>query len=34
LDAENMKGTVRALPTREDIPMPIQENLIVELYSK
>lgn len=34
LDADNMKGTVRALPTREDITMPIQENLIVELYSK
>ena len=34
LDAENRKGTIRALPTREDITMPIQENLIVELYSK
>jgi len=34
LDAENMKGTIQALPTREDITMPIQENLIVELYSK
>jgi len=34
MDAENMKGTVRALPTREDITMPIQESLIVELYSK
>lgn len=34
MDAENMKGAVRALPTREDITMPIQENLIVELYSK
>ena len=34
LDSENKKGTIRALPTREDITMPIQENLIVELYSK
>ncbi len=34
LDAENMKGTIQSLPTREDITMPIQENLIVELYSK
>jgi len=34
LDAANMKGTIQALPTREDITMPIQENLIVELYSK
>ncbi len=34
LDADNMKGTVKALPTREDITMPVQENLIVELYSK
>ncbi|MDQ7007013.1 MAG: 30S ribosomal protein S4 [Acidobacteriota bacterium] len=34
LDAAQFKGTVMALPTREDIAMPIQENLIVELYSK
>ncbi len=27
-------GTVRNLPTREDIALPIQEQLIVELYSK
>jgi small subunit ribosomal protein S4 len=27
-------GTVQALPTREDLTMPIQEQLIVELYSK
>jgi ribosomal protein S4 len=25
---------VKALPTREEITIPIQENLIVELYSK
>jgi small subunit ribosomal protein S4 len=34
LDKEQMKGSVRALPSREDITIPIQENLIVELYSK
>ncbi|MEJ2033764.1 MAG: 30S ribosomal protein S4, partial [Deltaproteobacteria bacterium] len=34
LDAANYKGTVKALPAREEITMPIQENLIVELYSK
>ena len=34
LDKENMKGAVKALPVREDITMPIQEQLIVELYSK
>jgi small subunit ribosomal protein S4 len=34
LEKDNFKCTVRALPTREDITMPIQEQLIVELYSK
>ncbi len=34
LDAENFKGVVKALPEREDITFPINENLIVELYSK
>jgi small subunit ribosomal protein S4 len=34
LDRDKLKGTVKTLPTREDITMPIQENLIVELYSK
>ncbi len=34
LDAANLKGTVIALPKREDIQMPIDEQLIVELYSK
>ncbi|WAM34667.1 30S ribosomal protein S4 [Caldicellulosiruptor morganii] len=33
-DAENLVGRVIALPTREDIDMPIREHLIVELYSK
>ena len=34
LDAENFRGVVKALPTREDITMPIQESLIVEFYSR
>jgi small subunit ribosomal protein S4 len=34
LDADQFQGTVKQLPTREDIAMPIQEQLIVELYSK
>ena len=34
LDKDSMKGTIRALPVREDLTMPMQEQLIVELYSK
>jgi small subunit ribosomal protein S4 len=34
LEKENLKGTVKGFPAREDISMPIQEQLIVELYSK
>lgn len=34
LDAENFAGKVVRLPTREDIKLPIQEQLIVELYSR
>ena len=34
LDAENLTGKVVALPTREDIDCPIEEHLIVELYSR
>jgi len=34
LDGENFKGKVLSLPTREDIKLPIQEQLIVELYSR
>ena len=34
LDKAAFKGTVRTAPSREDITMPIQEQLIVELYSK
>ncbi len=31
---ENFLGTLTALPNREDLTMPIQEQLIIELYSK
>ncbi len=34
LEKEAMKGTIVHLPTREDITVPINEQLIVELYSK
>jgi small subunit ribosomal protein S4 len=34
LDKEQMKGTIKGMPAREDITLPIQEKLIVELYSK
>ena len=33
-DSENFKGTVNNLPTREEIDVPVDEMLIVELYSK
>ena len=33
-DQENLKGTVKQLPTREMIDIPVNEMLIVELYSK
>ncbi|RKD25412.1 SSU ribosomal protein S4P [Caminicella sporogenes DSM 14501] len=34
VDMENLKGKVVAVPTREDIDLPIEEHLIVELYSR
>jgi len=34
LDKDNYKATVKALPNREELTLPIQEQLIVELYSK
>ena len=33
-DQENLKGTIKELPTREMIDVPVNEMLIVELYSK
>ncbi|MBI4340924.1 MAG: 30S ribosomal protein S4 [Candidatus Omnitrophica bacterium] len=34
LDPEHLKGTVLRAPQKDDIGLPIQEQLIVELYSK
>jgi len=34
LDREKMKASVKGLPAREDVSTPIQEQLVVELYSK
>ncbi|MCH8132255.1 MAG: 30S ribosomal protein S4 [Deltaproteobacteria bacterium] len=34
IDKDKFEGEVKALPTREDITLPIQEQLIVELYSR
>lgn len=34
LEKDSFKGVVKAIPTREDITMPVQEQLVVELYSK
>ena len=34
VDQENLKGVVKELPTREQIDVPVNEMLIVELYSK
>jgi small subunit ribosomal protein S4 len=34
LDKENFKASIKLLPVREDLTMPVQEQLVVELYSK
>ena len=34
LDKESFKGTLKGMPVREEMTMPIREQLIVELYSK
>jgi small subunit ribosomal protein S4 len=34
VDAQNMKGRVLAVPTRQDVTIPVEEHLVVELYSK
>ncbi len=34
IDAPNLKATIDAMPKREDIDLTVQENLIVELYSR
>ncbi|MDO8643877.1 MAG: 30S ribosomal protein S4, partial [bacterium] len=34
IDKEKFAGVVRAYPTREELTVPMQEQLVVELYSK
>jgi small subunit ribosomal protein S4 len=34
LDKDNFKASIKMLPIREDLTMPVQEQLVVELYSK
>ena len=34
LDREGLKGRVVSTPKREDVSFPVQEQMIVELYSK
>jgi small subunit ribosomal protein S4 len=34
VDKDTFSGKIKILPTRSDITMPINEKLIVELYSK
>jgi len=34
IDKDNFQGSVKAMPVRDEITMPIQEQLIVELYSR
>ena len=34
LDKDSFRGVVKALPSREELVMPVQEQLVVELYSK
>ena len=34
VDQENLRGTVKEMPTRDEIDVPVNEMLIIELYSK
>jgi small subunit ribosomal protein S4 len=34
IEKDEMRGTIKAMPQREDITLPIDEQLIVELYSR
>jgi len=34
LDAQKFSGTVKSLPTRDEVSLPIQDQLIVAIYSK
>jgi small subunit ribosomal protein S4 len=34
MNRESFSGSVKRLPAREELTMPVQEQLVVELYSK
>jgi small subunit ribosomal protein S4 len=34
VDAKALKGTFKALPARSELPSTLNENMIIELYSK
>ena len=34
LDKANLKGSFESIPERDEIPEPVNEQLVVELYSK
>jgi small subunit ribosomal protein S4 len=34
IDKANFRGILKTLPTREELTMPVREQLVVELYSK
>ena len=34
IDKTNFRGVVKTLPAREELTMPVKEQLVVELYSK
>jgi small subunit ribosomal protein S4 len=34
IDKTNFRGVVKILPAREELTMPVKEQLVVELYSK
>ncbi|TSA48540.1 MAG: 30S ribosomal protein S4, partial [Deltaproteobacteria bacterium] len=34
IDKANFRGIVKTLPAREELTMPVREQLVVELYSK
>ncbi len=34
MDHDNFKGTFSRLPAREDLALPINENFIIEYYSR
>jgi ribosomal protein S4 len=34
VDAKQLEGSVAAMPTREDVQIPVEENLIIEISSR